>query len=161
MISSLKKSNNPNTGYLSIICFLLIVIFNCSFLFVHIFTEGAVFADGNIEPLFELFFISWTLIPYFIIEIAGNEISVLSVSMYLFIAMIISAYLVLPFIALKRRSKTINGILMVVLFIDIVISMPMLFSNPIIGVINISIKVCLMFLCLRNIKWYNENYEIV
>ena len=101
------------------------------------------------------------MIPYFIIEIAGNEISVLSVSMYLFIAMIISAYLVLPSIALKRRSKTINGILMVVLFIDIVISMPMLFSNPIIGVINISIKVCLMFLCLRTIKWYNENYEIV
>lgn len=106
------------------------------------------------------FIIGWTLIPYFIIEILDNEFTVFTILSYAIILATIVVYSVLPIVARIKCSKNINGIIILLLSIDILISSLMLFSQTIIGIINIFIKAALIFLCVKNIRWYNENYEL-
>ena len=148
-----RIKNNPVTAYYLTIGFALLGVMNIIHLVFYLFN------NTFYSYLFELFSISWTYFPYLLIEILDNEFSLLTIFMYLFITLMIFAYVALPVFALKKRSKNINGVLAVILFFDILFTFPILFSEPVIGLINISIKAFLMFLCLKNIKWYNENYD--
>lgn len=145
-----RINNNPVTAYYSTVGFALLGAINLVFVIIHLIN------NAFHSQLLYLFSIGWTIIPYFIIEIADNEFSLFTLFMYLSIILIIFAYVALPVVAFKKRSKNINGVLAVILFFDILFTFPALFSEPVFVLLNIFIKSFLMFLCLRNIKWYNE-----
>lgn len=150
-----RINNNPVTAYFSIVGFALLGAINLVFVIIYLLN------NTFHSHLLYLFSIGWTIIPYFIIEIADNEFSLFTILQYVFIILLIFVYVAFPVVAMKKRSKIINGILAVILFLDILFTFPALFSEPVFVLLNIFIKAFLMFLCLRNIKWYNENYEIV
>ncbi len=148
------NKTKPFTSYILIIGLFLVCIANMIILIINLYSK----AYSIVEPLY-CFFISWTTIPYFILSFLKDEF-ILIILLYTLILLIIISYLLLAIVSYKKNSKTINGALILIIFIDIILSFPMLFSTTIIGIINIAIKCLLILLCINNIKWFNNNYDI-
>lgn len=148
--------NRPLTGYLLIFGLAFISIANIILCILFFNTETNFLID-----VLHCFFIGWTILPYFILSILKNEISATTIIMYVLISCVSLVYLTVSIIALRKPSKGVNGLLILILSIDILLVLPMLFDTVIIGIINISMKAFLIFLCTHNIRWYNENYELL
>lgn len=151
-----NKMDKPLTGYLALFGFTVLSVANILILIFSFNPEL-----NNLTQVLFGFFSSLTMFPHFLLEIADYEISFITVCMCLLILCIDSAYFVLPFITLRKSSKNINGVLMLILSIDILPMFLIMFGMPIVAIVNILFKIVLIALCGMNIKWYNENYELI
>lgn len=142
----------PVTSYLMLTCFFLFCFANIILYFCEIISFDA------LSEILYCFYIGWTGLPNLILAILEHEEPLADIFMYIIIAAILCVYIILPVIAHRKKSKGINGVLIVILSFDILFSFMIVLAVPLGGIINIILKCILILFCALNIKWYNENY---
>lgn len=148
----MKRRLFPMFGYVSstilsilVFCTIIIVILN----FIHI---------NDYTDLLLCFSINTIFFPMFIIKIVEYELSIITFISGAFILTLLVLYGILAFIGYKQIKKTTNGIVIALTIFDLLFSFPIIISNPLIGTVNILVKIVLVYCCAKNIKWCNYGY---
>ena len=137
--------------------------------FIILFTLGSctlinltldIFHIYTFTNFLSCFSINITLVPLFIIEFTENQFSLPLIIGYAILLVIILVYFTFTFLLLGKKLKIINGLIIFITVIDLLFSYGLIFGNLLVGILNIFFKIVLLYCCIKNIKWYNENYEI-